>query len=130
MEIKIPEKNLKGFNNQAKDKLRYHIEKFIENLVEESYNLESSQNSTGDDPQITSNIVNEAKIFISRNRFSRKNSFWYVPLKILALLLASFVGTLLDIEKFKNPSHVFIFIIVIILTISMNAFFIIREDKQ
>jgi len=50
MEINIPDKDLSGFNQKAKDKLVEATKDFVSDLIEESNRLESTRNTAGDEP--------------------------------------------------------------------------------
>tara|TARA_R110000851_G_scaffold331929_1_gene506958 strand:+ start:3776 stop:4162 length:387 start_codon:yes stop_codon:yes gene_type:complete len=124
MEIKIPEGDLKGFNDRAKGKLSEATTVFITDLIEESNRLESSRNTTGDEPEITSSMVNDAQVLIRRGLARPKRSTGIKILRVIAAVLSLLVGILYDSEKLQSGVYMLLFIAVItgaILTVTIST---------
>lgn len=123
MDIEISNDDLKGFNNQAKAKLSEAATEFIGDLIEESNRLESSRNTTGNDPEITSSMVNDARVLIRRGLTQPKMGMGLKILRIAAAVLSLLVGVLYDSEKLQSGGYMLLFIGVItaaILTVTIS----------
>lgn len=124
MDIEISDGSLKGFNDQAKAKLSEAAVEFVEDLIEESNRLESSRNTTGNDPEITSSMVNDAQVFIRRGLTQPKKGLGLKILRIAAAVLSLLVGVLYDSTKLQSGGYMLIFIVVItaaILTVTIST---------
>lgn len=124
MEIQISENDLKGFNNKAKGKLSEAATEFVGDLIEESNRLESTRNTTGDDPEITSSMVNDARILIRRGLTQPKKGIGLKALRISAAVLSLLVGMLYDSTKLQSSGYMVFFIVVItaaILTVTIST---------
>ncbi|WP_152607704.1 hypothetical protein [Aeromonas hydrophila] len=124
MDINISNEDLNGFNEQAKAKLSEAATEFIGDLIEESNRLESSRNTSGNDPEITSSMVNDARILIRRGLAQPKENFGLKILRIAAAVLSLLVGVLYDSEKLQSGGYMLLFIGVItaaILTVTIST---------
>lgn len=124
MDIEISDNDLKGFNNQAKAKLSEAANEFIGDLIEESNRLESTRNTTGSDPEITSSMVNDARVLIRRGLAQPKKGMGLKMLRIAAAVLSLLVGVLYDSEKLQSGGYMLLFIGVItsaILTVTIST---------
>lgn len=124
MNIEISDSSLKGFNDQAKAKLSEATFEFVEDLIEESNRLESSRNTTGNDPEITSSMVNDAQVLIRRGLTQPKKGLGLKILRIVAAVLSLLVGILYDSTKLQSGGYMLIFIVVItaaILTVTIST---------
>ncbi|MFY0668754.1 MAG: hypothetical protein JXQ95_12045 [Alteromonas stellipolaris] len=124
MDIKISENDLKGFNNQAKAKLSEATNEYIGDLIEESNRLESSRNTTGSDPEITSSMVNDARVLIRRGLTQPQKGMGLKILRVASAVLSLLVGVLYDSEKLQSGGYMLLFIGVItaaILTVTIST---------
>ena len=125
MDIEILDENLKGFNSQAKVKLSEATTEFAGDLIEESNRLESSRNTTGNEPEITSSMVNDAQVLIRRGLTQPKKGIGLKILRVVAAVLSLLVGVLYDSTKLQNGGYMLLFIGVItaaILTVTISTF--------
>ena len=125
MDIEILDENLKGFNSQAKIKLSEATTEFAGDLIEESNRLESSRNTTGNEPEITSSMVNDAQVLIRRGLTQPKKGIGLKILRVVAAVLSLLVGVLYDSTKLQNGGYMLLFIGVItaaILTVTISTF--------
>lgn len=128
MEIQISEVDLKGFNDRAKEKLSEAATAFIGDLIEESNRLESSRNTTGDEPEITSSMVNDAQILIRRGLAKPRKGFGLKVLRVAAAVLSLLVGVLYDTTKLQSGGYMLLFIGVITAAILTVTISIIKEQ--
>ena len=127
MEIIIPEEDLNGFNENAKGKLSEASNEFIGDLIAESNRLESSRNTTGNDPEITSSMVNDAKILIRRGLIKPKKSIGIKIIRVIATILFLLVGIMYDSKKLQNSSHMLLFIFIITAAILTTTISTIKD---
>ncbi|MDD5759591.1 MAG: hypothetical protein PHI06_10990 [Desulfobulbaceae bacterium] len=124
MQIQIPEDSLNGFNDKAKEKLSEAATEFVGDLIEESNRIESSRNTTGNDPEITSSMVNDARVLIRRGLSQPKKGIGLKILRIASAILSLLVGVLYDSAKLQSGGYMLIFIGVItasILTVTIST---------
>ena len=124
MQIQIPDQDLKGFNEKAKEKLSQATTEFISDLIEESNRLEASRNTTGDDPQITSSMVNDARVLLRRGLSLPKKGVGIKSLRVISAVLSLFAGMLYDTTKLQDSGYMLLFIVVItaaILTVTIST---------
>lgn len=125
MEIDIPEDNLTGFNDKAREMLSTATSEFVEDLIQEANRLESSKNFTGDDPQITSNMVNDARVLIRRGVHQPKKSKGSKFLRVASAVLSLGVGIIYDSTLLQEALYMLIFIVVLtaaIITVTLSVF--------
>ncbi len=127
MEITILEKDLKGFNEKAKEKLIEASKEFISDLIEESNRIESARNSTSNDPEVTSSMVNDAKVLIRRGIYKPKINIGVKLLRVAAAVFPLLVGILYDSTRLQNSGYMLLFIIVITTAILIVTISIIKE---
>lgn len=125
MDVQIPEDDLNGFNPEAKKKLREATEGFVGDLIEEANRLESSANTAGDDPQITSSMVNDAETLIRRGLVKPKKRWGVKILRVFSVILALAVGWLYNASALRSAAYMlfFIFILaVMIICVTVSTF--------
>jgi hypothetical protein len=124
MQIVIMDEDLKGFNSKAKEKLDESAKEFVGDLVEESNRIESASNTSGNDPEITSSMVNDARVLIRRGLSQPKMSMSVRVLRVLAAISSLVVGILYDPARLQNSGYMLLFIVVItaaILTVTIST---------
>ncbi|MBN1169387.1 hypothetical protein JXA63_05895 [Candidatus Woesebacteria bacterium] len=124
MQIQIPDQDLKGFNEKAKEKLSEATTEFVSDLIEESNRLEASRNTTGDDPQITSSMVNDARVLLRRGLSLPKKGIGIKSLRVVSAILSLSAGMLYDTTKLQDSGYMLLFIVVItaaILTVTIST---------
>lgn len=101
--------------------------KFVDDLIEESNRLESSRNTTGDDPQVTSSMVNDASVLILRGLSQPRRGVGIKILRVAAAVSSLLVGVLYDPDKLQSAEYMLLFILIVtaaILTVTIST---IRE---
>ena len=127
MKIQIAENDLKGFNQNAKGMLKQATNEFIGNLIEESNRVEASRNTISDQAEITSSMVNDAKILIRQGLVKPKTKLGIKILRISAAVLSISTGLLYDTEKLQNTGYMVFFILFITVTILAVTISTIKE---
>lgn len=127
MEIEINDNNLSGFNKNAQNELKKVATEYIDDVIEESNRIESSRNTTGKNPEITSSMINDANILIRRGLSQPKKKIGIRILKVAGVLLSVVSGLLYDSTKLQNSGYMVLFIVVITCTILTVTISIINE---
>ena len=127
MEIKVDSKKIKGFNVEAEKELESITEDFSTDVIKESYRIESTYYSSSNEPQITSNIVHTAGIFIRRGLLKPKRKICTIILRIAAAVLSMIIGLLYNNETLKRD-YLFLYILAIAITLTVVIFSIFKED--
>lgn len=126
--INIPDKDLQGFNQKARDELQKSIEEFSNDIIAESNRLEGSINTTSNGPEITSSIVADAKVLIRHKISKPKKSFGKTALKIGASIFSLLAGIMYQKESLQNSAYLVVYIIVIAVAILLTTLAVINED--
>ena len=126
--IIIPDINLQGFNDQAKNELKKNIEGFSDDLIAESNRIEASHNTTSNGPEITSSIVADAQVIIRHKISKPKKDIGRVVLKVAASVSSLAAGIMYQKEKMQETAYLVGYIIVIAIAIVLTTITIIKED--
>jgi hypothetical protein len=124
MQIDIPDGDLNGFNSKAKEKLDESAKEFVGDLIEESNRIESARNTSGNEPEITSSMVNDARVLIRRGLSQPKKNMNVRSIRVVAAILSLLVGMLYDSTKLQDSGYMLLFIFVItaaILTVTIST---------
>jgi len=113
IDIQIQDKDVSGFNNQAKLKLEEYVNEFVSDLIEEANRIESGRNSTSGSPEITSSMVNDARVLIRRGLAQPKKGMGIKILRISSAILSLVVGIMYDSTKLQDSAYMLLFIVVI-----------------
>lgn len=127
IDINIPDQDIKGFNFQARDKLKHSVGEFVSDLIEESNRIESGRNTTSGDPEITSSMVNDAKILILRGLVQPKKGILTKITRIAASILSLVVGIMYNPSKLQDSGYMLLFIIVVTAAILSVTIATIKE---
>lgn len=127
MEIEIEEDDLAGFNVNAHNELKKAAKEYIDDVIEESNRIESARNSTSNNPEITSSMVNDAKILIRRGLSQPKKKIGVRIVRIVGAILSVVSGVLYDSTKLQDSWYMVLFIGVITATILTVTISTIKE---
>ena len=126
VEIKIPEKDLSGFSEQARQRLKEAVAEYASDLIEETNRIEAGRNSTTGPPEVTRGMVNDAKLLLRRGLGTPRKSWKSKLLRIAAAVLMLLVGLIYDPSKFQDTLYLLMFIVVLTAAI----FFLILSTLQ
>ena len=127
MEIDVDDNDLAGFNVNAKEELKKSAKEYINDVIEESNRIESSRNSTSNTPEITSSMINDAKILIRRGLAMPKKKIGTKILRVISAILSVVSGSLYDTIKLQDSRYMVLFIVVITATILTVTISTIKE---
>lgn len=105
LEIEDTDDDLDGFNAQARQKLAEVVGDFAQNVIKETRRLEGYDNTTGNPPEITSNMVREASYIVKRPFRIRKPGFKTVLIKALSILLPFVTSLFFDKNKLQDTVY-------------------------
>lgn len=125
--IKIQDSDVAGFNDQAQDGLKAATSEFISDMIDEANRIESGRNNTQGPPQITSSMVNDAKVLIRRGLATPKKSIGSRILRIFAAVLSLVVGIMYDKTKLQDDIYLLFFILIMAVTIICVTISTIKE---
>ena len=128
IDINIPDKDIQGFNQQAKDELKKCIQSFSNDIIAESNRIETSINTTSKGPEITSSIVADAQVLIRHKISKPKKNYLLVLLKVLASVASLAVGLMYQKDALQKSGYMVLFIVVIVIAIILITLSIILED--
>jgi hypothetical protein len=128
IDINIPDNNLQGFNQQARDELKKGIEDFSNDLIAESNRLEASLNTTSNGPEITSSIVADAKVLLRHKINKPKKGIGKTILKIGASLTSLLAGIMFHKESLQDNGYLVLYIVVIAIAILLTTLTVFKED--
>lgn len=117
MQIDIEDRNLLGFNQPAKDELKKSATDFIDELIKESNRIESSRNPSSGNPQITSEMVTDATVFVRRGLIQPKKKIRVKVLRVISAIVSLLVGIIYDATKLQDKTYMLIFIVVVAIAI-------------
>lgn len=127
IDITIQDTDVEGFNHQARNKLEESVDEFVSDLIEEANRIESGRNSTSGNPEITSSMVNDARVLIRRGLAQPKKGMGVKLLRIASAVLSLAVGMMYDATKLQDSGYMFLFIIVITAAILSVTIATIKE---
>lgn len=75
--IQIPNNNLIGFSEEARELLKSATADFAIDLIEEANRIEAGRNSTDGPPEVTGGMVNDANLLLRRGLSVPKKACGY-----------------------------------------------------
>lgn len=128
IDINIPDKDLQGFNQNARDELKKSIEEFSNDIIAESNRIEGSINTTSNGPEITSSIVADAKVLLRHKISKPKKGFGKIVLKIGASIFSLLSGIMYNKESLQNNGYLVLYIVVIAVAILFTTLVVIKDE--
>jgi len=128
MKIEIPDADLKGFNQQAKDEFKKSLLDFSNDLICESNNIESATNPDSKVTQIISSMVHDANTFLRRKLVKSKRKPWNVFFKLMSAVFILLSGIMYQTDKLKNAEFYLAGYIVIIALATLFTVISFKND--
>ncbi|MFL9834295.1 hypothetical protein [Chryseobacterium terrae] len=128
IDINIPDSNLLGFNNNAKDELKRNVESFSTDLIAEANRLESAHNRTANGPEITSSIISDAHLILRHGIRKPKKNKWNTFFKISASVFSLLAGIMYQKDELQNTGYLVFYILIIAIAIILTTLSILKED--
>jgi hypothetical protein len=120
-EVVIPDSELVGFTEPAKEKLLAVGDDYLKFVISEANRLEADRNIGGGPPEVTQSMVADAASNYRYTPASRKKQ-WPRKLVSLGSAIASLIaGFMFDFEALKEPTYLVGFIVVLTFVIALNT---------
>ncbi|HZE72963.1 MAG TPA: hypothetical protein VE135_25915 [Pyrinomonadaceae bacterium] len=113
LDLQIPDDDLKGFSDQALDRLKEATVEYVINLIEEANRIEAGRNSTSGPPEVTRGMVNDARVLLRRGLSTPRTSWALRILRVIAAVLSLFAGIMYNENKLQSGAYMLLFILVV-----------------
>ena len=130
IEIEIADSKLENLSDSANDQLKAISKKHIEDILDEAGRLEASRNSSGNNPEITAAIINDAVEFTRKFRFSKRSTSKKIILQIIAFIATVLTGGLFQPKEFTDKWSLISFLVVFLLAIIFNLIVYLNDSKN
>jgi hypothetical protein len=129
IEFDIPDEKVQDLNTNGRSELTRHCKQWTEDIIDEATRIEASRND-GASTEITAAIISEAATYSKRFPIKRKKKWWIKVIQITAFVSSLLAGSLLDIEKFKETSHVIWFIITLFVAVATTVYLTFNSEQN
>ncbi|WP_337085501.1 hypothetical protein [Elizabethkingia anophelis] len=129
IEFEIPDEKVSDLNPNGKSELTRHCKQWTEDIIDEATRIEASRND-GANTEITAAIISEAATYSKRFPIKSKKKWWMKLIQIAAFISSLIAGSLLDVEKFKETSHVIWFIVTLFVAVATNVYLTFNSEQN
>ena len=129
LEIDIADEKTENLSLTAETKLKIVVEDYTSNVLDEASRIESTRNS-GNDPEITASIIDDAVEYSKRFPVRRKKSNKKIWAMIIAFISTVFTGGLFKTEKFNEPEYLFPFLGVFLISVISNIYIFLNDNSN
>lgn len=130
IEIEIADSKLENLSDSANDQLKAISKKHIEDILDEAGRLEASRNGSGNNPEITAAIINDAVEFTKKYRFSKRKPGRKIILQILAFITTVLTGGLFQPKEFTDKWFLIAFLVVFLIAIILNLIVYLNDSRN
>lgn len=129
IEFDIPDEKVSDLNPNGRTELTRHCKQWTEDIIDEATRIEASRND-GTNTEITAAIISEAATYSKRFPIKAKKKWWVKVIQILAFISSLIAGSLLDVEKFKETSHVIWFIVTLFVAVATTVYLTFNSEQN
>ncbi len=129
IEFDIPDEKVQDLNINGRSELTRHCKQWTEDIIDEATRIEASRND-GTSIEITAAIISEAATYSKRFPLKKKIKWWLKAIQVTAFISSLLAGSLLDIEKFKETSHVIWFIATLFVAVATTVYLTFNSEKN
>lgn len=129
LEINIPDEKTENLSPTAETRLKRVIEDYSSNVLDEASRIESTRNS-GNQPEITATIIDDAVEYSKRFPTRKKKSSKKIWAMIIAFISTVFTGGLFKTEKFDEPKYLFPFLVVFLVSVISNIYLFLNDNSN
>lgn len=129
IEFEIPDEKVSDLNPNGRTELTRHCKQWTEDIIDEATRIEASRND-GTSTEITAAIINEAATYSKRFPLKRKKNWWIKLIQVTAFITSLIAGSLLDVEKFKETSHVIWFIVTLFIAVATTVYLTFNAEQN
>jgi hypothetical protein len=130
IEIDISDSKLENLSDSANEQLVAISKKHIEDVLDEASRLEASRNNTGNEPEITAAIINDAVEFTRKYRFSKPKTEKKVFFQAIAFIATIFTGGLFKPDEFTDKWYAILFLAVFLVAVIFNIAVYLNDSKN
>lgn len=129
VEFDIPEEKVHDLNVNGRSELMRHCKQWTEEIIDEATRIEASRND-GTNSEITAAIINEATTYSKRFPVRQKKKWSVKIIQVVAFISSLIAGSLLDVDKFKEPGHVVWFIVTLFIALSTTIYLTFNSGQN
>lgn len=129
IEFDIPDEKVTDLNPNGRSELTRHCKQWTEDIIDEATRIEASRND-GTNTEITAAIISEAATYSKRFPIKIKKKWWVKVIQIVAFISSLIAGSLLDVEKFKEISHVIWFIVTLFVAVATTVYLTFNSEQN
>ena len=129
IEFDIPDEKVTDLNPNGRSELTRHCKQWTEDIIDEATRIEASRND-GTNTEITAAIISEAATYSKRFPIKSKKKWWVKVIQIVAFISSLIAGSLLDVEKFKETSHVIWFIVTLFVSVATTVYLTFNSEQN
>lgn len=129
IEFEIPDEKVSDLNPNGQTELTRHCKQWTEDIIDEATRIEASRND-GTNTEITAAIISEAATYSKRFPLKHKKKWWIKVIQIAAFISSLIAGSLLDVEKFKETSHVIWFIVTLFIAVATTVYLTFNSEQN
>lgn len=129
VEFDIPDEKVTALNTNGRTELTRHCMQWTEDIIDEATRIEASRNG-GTNTEITAAIISEAATYSKRFPLSKKKKWWIKAIQIIAFISSLVAGSLLDVDKFKETSHVIWFIVTLFIAVATTVYLTFNSEQN
>ncbi|MFD2904664.1 hypothetical protein [Sphingobacterium anhuiense] len=129
IEFEIPDEKVTDLNPNGRNELTRHCKQWTEDIIDEATRIEASRND-GTSTEITAAIINEATTYSKRFPSKKKKNWWIKIIQITAFISSLITGSLLDVDKFKETSHVIWFVLTLFIAVATAVYLTFNSEHN
>ena len=129
IEFDIPDEKVSDLNPNGRTELTRHCKQWTEDIIDEATRIEASRND-GTNTEITAAIISEAATYSKRFPLKHKKKWGIKLIQISAFISSLIAGSLLDVEKFKETSHVIWFIVTLFIAVATTVYLTFNSEQN
>lgn len=129
IEFDIPDEKVSDLNPNGRTELTRHCKQWTEDIIDEATRIEASRND-GTNTEITAAIISEAATYSKRFPLKHKIKWWIKVIQITAFIFSLIAGSLLDVEKFNETSHVIWFIVTLFIAVATTVYLTFNSEQN
>lgn len=116
-DIQIPDDELAGFSDQAREHVRQVVDQYAADLIREANRIEAGRNTANGPPEVTKAMVSDANGLLRRGLTAPKNHWAHKLLRVAASVLSLVVGLMYDPAQLQGQTYMLVFVLVVAATI-------------
>ena len=129
LEVDIEDEKVKNLSPPAEVRLKTVVTKYSNDILDEASRIETTRN-TGNSPEITATIIDDAVHFNKRFRVGKKKTTPKIIALIIAFISTVLTGGLFKTEKFNDTTYLITFLIIFLASIIANIYIFLNDNSN